>query len=432
MKSVLKRCVNFLAVLCLASLGVRAETVTWTNTAGGAWSLAANWSPNKVPVAADTAQITNSGTYLVTLDSAAGVTHLQVGAASGTQSFRLTSAGSLTVTGTAAFATNAPVEWAGGTLAGTGTFQISGPLTLSGAGDRTFVQARLQTYGTTTWSGTGRLLGYNAPLWLQSGVLNVSVPSSLVWAGIGGGPGFVNSGGVTFATNFTFNYANVTNLNAWSQIAGEMSVVNSNFRHAGTAALGANAVFGLDSGTVALLEGPISAPANGLRFRGADASIQTLALNTPSVWQSAGTVRQLTNVTIARYNQSGGTWLMTTPSSIGTYAFTNGEFRGALLTATNVWWDNGAINRDNSVAGTPPVLIVPAGGQLNSPAPATTACPRMTVPVPVTSRCSARSIGPAPAASSATTDPYSNSVAPPRFPLPRPWSGPDSVPVLRS
>jgi len=116
MNSVLKRCAHLLAVLCLGSLGVHAETVTWTNTAGGAWSLAANWSPNKVPVAADTAQITNSGTYLVTLDSATEVTHLQVGAASGTQTFRLTPSGSLTVTGTATFATNAPVEWTGGTL----------------------------------------------------------------------------------------------------------------------------------------------------------------------------------------------------------------------------------------------------------------------------------------------------------------------------
>ncbi len=246
-----------------------------------------------------------------------------------------------------------------------------GQLNFTGTGDHamsTYDAARpthIQVLGTFNWSGTGRLLGYYGPILELRGTSTISAPSTLVWAGLGAGPAFVNSGSLTFTTNFTFNYANVTNLNAWSHTGGEMSVVNSNFRHAGTATLGANAILGLDSGTVALLEGPISAPANGLRFRGADASIRTLALNTPSVWQSAGTVRQLTNVTIARYNQSGGTWLMTTPSSIGTYAFTNGEFRGALLTATNVWWDNGAINRDNSVAGTPPVLIVPAGGQLN-------------------------------------------------------------------
>jgi hypothetical protein len=56
MKSVVKCFVRVLAVVCLGLLVGHAETVTWTNTAGGAWSLAANWSPNKVPVAADTAQ----------------------------------------------------------------------------------------------------------------------------------------------------------------------------------------------------------------------------------------------------------------------------------------------------------------------------------------------------------------------------------------
>ena len=145
MKSALKRFLCVVALPCLASLVSHAETVTWTDTAGGTWSTPANWSPNKVPVAADTAQVTNAGTYLVTLDSAAAVTHLQVGAASGTQTFRLTPAGSLTVSGTAAFGTNAPLEWTGGTLAGAGTFQVAGPLTLSGAADKTLVQSRLQT-----------------------------------------------------------------------------------------------------------------------------------------------------------------------------------------------------------------------------------------------------------------------------------------------
>jgi hypothetical protein len=247
----------------------------------------------------------------------------------------------------------------------------SGQLNFTGAADHAMSTydgtrpSHIQVFGTFNWSGPGRLLGYYGPILELRGTSTISAPSTFVWAGLGVGPAFVNSGTLTFTTNFTFNYANVTNLNAWSHTGGEMSVLNSNFRHAGNATLGATAILGLDSGSVALLEGPISAPANALRFRGADASIQTLSLITPSVWQSAGTVRQLTNVTIARYNQSGGTWLMTTPSSIGTYALTNGEFRGALLTATNVWWDNGSISRDNTVPGTPPVLIVPASGQLN-------------------------------------------------------------------
>jgi len=56
-----------------------AATLTWTNTLGGNWSVAANWSPHAVPGAADTANITTAGTYTVTLDANATVTALTLG-----------------------------------------------------------------------------------------------------------------------------------------------------------------------------------------------------------------------------------------------------------------------------------------------------------------------------------------------------------------
>src|SRR4051812_41754706 len=78
-----------LHVLCLAlalfagSQSARAATLVWTNVAGGAWTNAANWSPNQVPLTADQAFITNAGSYIVTLavNSAATVT---VGGSGGT------------------------------------------------------------------------------------------------------------------------------------------------------------------------------------------------------------------------------------------------------------------------------------------------------------------------------------------------------------
>lgn len=71
MNSVLKRLLLVLSCACSGLFRGQAETVTWTNTAGGTWSVAANWSPNKVPAAADTALITTPGTYLVTVDNPA-------------------------------------------------------------------------------------------------------------------------------------------------------------------------------------------------------------------------------------------------------------------------------------------------------------------------------------------------------------------------
>jgi hypothetical protein len=49
-------------------MGLHAATITWANTAGGNWSVAANWNPHQVPTNTDTALITTPGTYTVTFD----------------------------------------------------------------------------------------------------------------------------------------------------------------------------------------------------------------------------------------------------------------------------------------------------------------------------------------------------------------------------
>ena len=53
-----------LAVLSLLTSGslAHAATITWTNTSGGNWSVANNWSPNQVPTNADVVLITTPGT----------------------------------------------------------------------------------------------------------------------------------------------------------------------------------------------------------------------------------------------------------------------------------------------------------------------------------------------------------------------------------
>src|SRR5947209_8443633 len=56
-----------IVILCFVSTITRANNISWTNTAGGNWSVAANWSPNVVPSFSDNVFITNSGTYAVTL-----------------------------------------------------------------------------------------------------------------------------------------------------------------------------------------------------------------------------------------------------------------------------------------------------------------------------------------------------------------------------
>ena len=58
----------YLLGVLMAGIGASAATITWTNTTGGNWSAAANWSPNQVPTNTDTALITTPGTYIVAFD----------------------------------------------------------------------------------------------------------------------------------------------------------------------------------------------------------------------------------------------------------------------------------------------------------------------------------------------------------------------------
>src|SRR5262245_56877597 len=77
------------ALLCCAA--VHGADIVWTNISGGTWSTAANWSPNQVPTASDTAWITNNGTYSVTNNAASAANTFVLGGTSGTQTFNHTS-----------------------------------------------------------------------------------------------------------------------------------------------------------------------------------------------------------------------------------------------------------------------------------------------------------------------------------------------------
>src|ERR1017187_7157958 len=60
------------AFFLMAGFQTEAANITWTNTASGGWNTAANWNPNSVPGATDTAIITNAG-VTVTLNGATTV-----------------------------------------------------------------------------------------------------------------------------------------------------------------------------------------------------------------------------------------------------------------------------------------------------------------------------------------------------------------------
>jgi hypothetical protein len=151
-----------------------AADLVWIGGTGN-WNAPGNWSPAQLPTAADNVWVTNNGTYTVTVPAGTTATasSLTVGGASGTQTLSidratvtlngaslvnpngqlaltvsqsvLTGAGDLTVNGT--------LNWANGTMSGTGTTTIgsSGVLAI-GSGGVTFGRT-LNQGGTGTWAG---------------------------------------------------------------------------------------------------------------------------------------------------------------------------------------------------------------------------------------------------------------------------------------
>ncbi|HEX4121865.1 MAG TPA: hypothetical protein VH619_14690 [Verrucomicrobiae bacterium] len=99
-----------LSVLLLSALffilPARCATITWTNTAGGYWSDATNWSPNLVPGAADTAVLPSAASNGAALDMTVTLQNLILnGGVLGTTEY---SYDTLTVSG--------EINWTNGTL----------------------------------------------------------------------------------------------------------------------------------------------------------------------------------------------------------------------------------------------------------------------------------------------------------------------------
>ncbi|HWD20356.1 MAG TPA: putative Ig domain-containing protein [Verrucomicrobiae bacterium] len=101
-------------------------TITWTNSAGGAWSDASSWDPNQVPGAGDSARITASGAYTVSLDAATEVSSLVVGGNAGVATLSVTT--DLTLDQASSVGANGILELAGGNLRGPGSLAVAGKI----------------------------------------------------------------------------------------------------------------------------------------------------------------------------------------------------------------------------------------------------------------------------------------------------------------
>jgi hypothetical protein len=130
----------------------RAATITWTNTAGGDWSVAANWSPNGVPGGSDSAAITRTGNYTVTVSSAGSIGTLTLGASSGdgtvqtlniqSGTFTLSNASGGTAQGALGIS-GGTLNWSGGTMTGVMTISNNSVLNITAGGNTVYFTCRV-------------------------------------------------------------------------------------------------------------------------------------------------------------------------------------------------------------------------------------------------------------------------------------------------
>jgi len=234
-----------------------AAVINWTNTSGGNWNVAANWSTNQVPSTNDIAIITNAGSYTVTLNTSPTLAGLLLGGASGTQT--LAQAGNtLTLDGPGSLGPNGRYNWSGGTLAGAGGLAVAagGQVNLSGSSTKT-LSGFLTNAGTLTWAGTAMFtIGSTGVLHnLAAGVMDIQCDELLNYSS--GSPLLVNDGTIrktagTGTTTIEVGFVNSGTVDA------QVGVIRFNTQDkvfsAGSQFLGAGTNL-LDSGNVTLAGG---------------------------------------------------------------------------------------------------------------------------------------------------------------------------------
>jgi hypothetical protein len=164
---------TLISLLLFGGCWLNAASIQWTNTSGGHWSVATNWSPAQVPGPLDTAAISASGTYTVTLDADASIAGLAVGGASGTQTFAV-NVNVLTLNGASVVSSNGRFQLSGGTLEGTNT--LAGTMSWTGGtiGSNAVVtvgsNAVLAVTGSSSKTLAGTLRNSGTVLWQSPGV----------------------------------------------------------------------------------------------------------------------------------------------------------------------------------------------------------------------------------------------------------------------
>jgi hypothetical protein len=371
-----------------------AATFTWTNTAGGNWTTAANWSPAGPPTAADTALITTSGTYTIT-NSAAGVASvLTLGGATGTQTLLL-SGGSLTLGTASTGNAQAVVNITGGTLGGVGSLVLAGPMNWSGGTITNSVQFDGGTFSGSLNLNAGQVINTGTLNWTSASInggngsvisnalgatLNLSAP--LNEGSFGGTRTFNNSGffnvavaGVANISDVFNNSGSITVSNGTLNVSGGGTESGLFFAFPGGTNEFSGGTFTMTSGSV------ITGFGTWLSAGGVENFFGTAAISNATVNITGGTVN-LDNSSVNNFpvlNLSNGTLTGTNPVTVvGAFTWSSGsvnsnlvQFNGGTFSGTLGVNFGGEVINTGTLSWTAPTMNT-GNGSIISNAPAGT------------------------------------------------------------
>ena len=288
------------AFLLVSTQLARATAFTWTNTAGGNWSSAANWSPNGLPGGGDSAAITTTGNYTVAVNSAQSIGTLTLGASTGdgtvqtlniqSGAFTLNNASGGTAQGALSISGGA-LTWSGGALSGLMTVGINGVLNIAAGGNTVeFKGLTLTNNGTVNWTNTPIWSGLGMTVYIYNfGLWNEQSDDYFAGAVYGGATVFDN-----FGTFLKSGNAGTTTLDAGCTLnnSGTVSVQSGTLSLSSYDLAGGALNFGISSlanfgvislaGSPAPLTGALSANLNSNYFPLVNSSFQVLNFSSSS------------------------------------------------------------------------------------------------------------------------------------------------------
>ncbi|MEA2163027.1 MAG: large repetitive protein [Thermoanaerobaculia bacterium] len=353
----------------------------WVNSSGGNWSVGSNWS-NGVPTSSTNAIIDATGTYTVTLDTAATVASLTVGGGtSGTQTLSIPSP-TLSLSGASTIAINGALNLNGGVLTGAGDLTVNGSMVfssgtltgagnliipvagtmwISGSGSNKFLDSRtINNSGTINYDSTGSVFvqGTTVINNLSGGNFNLKSDGSFAYNG--GSPQFNNSGTLTRNTatgaiTFGLAFANSNTVNVQN---GTLSFDRGGSATGGTFSVSSGATlrfgglsFAIDAGSSIAGAGSVETSGGAVTHSGSynisggtTASNGSLALT--------GTVSSLGPVIV-----SGGTLDLSSPSALAT---TSLILSGGQLMGSSTLTVNGSTMYSAGTLAGSGALVIPA------------------------------------------------------------------------